>query len=123
MVITKAWNSAFEGKPNFLLYKYALKLVQQMQLDCRHGNFVETVPLGLVLIGIAEMQAAFPEWALMILSTALVAGRYFHAYAFIGGLPIPRHLRFRVIGMVTTVTAILTTGGLVCFGSIKQFLA
>lgn len=44
----------------------------------RHGNFIETVPLILLLMTLAELSAVNPMW-LHFSGVLLIAGRAFHA--------------------------------------------
>lgn len=46
-----------------------------------HANFAEYVPLGLLLMIMAELQGA-PIWAMHILGLLLLVGRAMHAYGF-----------------------------------------
>ena len=47
-----------------------------------HGNFVEYVPFGLILLLLLEMSAA-PNWALHVFGLMLLVGRALHAYGMI----------------------------------------
>jgi len=47
-----------------------------------HGNFVEYVPFGLILLLLLEMSAA-PTWALHVFGLMLLIGRALHAYGMI----------------------------------------
>lgn len=44
-----------------------------------HGNFVEYVPLGLILLLLLELKDLTP-WALHVLGAMLLVGRLLHAY-------------------------------------------
>ena len=67
------------------------------------ANFVETVPLALLLLLIAELQA-LPQMLLHITGIMLVAGRLMHAY----GVSQKREIfNLRVGGMVLTLACIL----------------
>ncbi len=44
-----------------------------------HGNFIEYVPFGLILLMLAE-SVATPSWLLHVLGSSLLAGRLLHAY-------------------------------------------
>lgn len=72
-----------------------------------HGNFVEYVPLALILLFIAEQESAADIW-LHVWGVVLVAGRIFHALAINNASPIPYS---RQIGMVLTL-GVLTTSAL-----------
>jgi uncharacterized membrane protein YecN with MAPEG domain len=66
-----------------------------------HGNAAEFIPLGLVLLLIAELAGAAPLW-LHVAGLVLVAGRLCHAWAVGLGGPFPA----RVAGMALTFTAL-----------------
>jgi uncharacterized membrane protein YecN with MAPEG domain len=67
-----------------------------------HGNFAEYVPLGLILMGALELNGA-PQWAVAILGTLLVIGRYLHAK---GLHELPPQFSNRVRGMKLTFAAL-----------------
>jgi len=66
------------------------------------GNFVEYVPLTLLLMVLAELQAAGPLW-LHLAGALLLAGRLVHAA---GVSREPEDFRLRVTGMALTLTAL-----------------
>ena len=66
------------------------------------GNFVEYVPLTLLLMLLAELQAAVPLW-LHLAGALLLAGRLLHAA---GVSREPEDFRLRVTGMALTLTAL-----------------
>lgn len=72
-----------------------------------HGNFIEYVPLTLVLMLLAELQGQ-PAWTVHLIGGSLALGRLVHAYG-IGREP--QILKLRVLGMVLTIIA-LTAGAL-----------
>lgn len=47
-----------------------------------HGNFVEYVPLGLILLGLMEVQLP-PAWVLHAFGGMLLLGRLLHAYGMV----------------------------------------
>jgi len=47
-----------------------------------HGNFVEYVPLGLILLLLLELKGA-ESWVLHVFGLMLLAGRMLHAYGMI----------------------------------------
>ena len=51
----------------------------------RHANFIEYVPLALILIALLEMQAV-TAWAIHGLCVTLIVGRAMHWYAFSDGV-------------------------------------
>lgn len=69
-----------------------------------HANFAEYVPLALVLIYFAEIEAAGNAWV-HGLCIALLAGRLLHAY---GVSQVKENYRFRIAGMVLTFTVLLS---------------
>jgi len=73
-----------------------------MRLRRAHGNFIEYVPMALIVLMLAEIQGA-PSWALHVAGNSLLSGRVVHAA---GLIRFPSDLRFRVVGMVLTFTAL-----------------
>ena len=73
-----------------------------------HGNFVEYVPLTLLLLVLME-RGGTPAWALHALGAALVVARLAQAVGLGGVLPL------RVLGTVLTF-AILAVAGLALIG-------
>lgn len=76
-----------------------------LKLMRAQGNFVEYTPLGLILLGLAEIQGA-PALLLVILGLMLLAGRGLHAIAFVSEKMI---MRFRVLGMLLTFLMLAAT--------------
>lgn len=76
------------------------------------GNFVEYVPLALVLLTMAELRGA-PPFLLHALCLCLLAARASHAW---GVSHTPENYRYRVAGMVGTFTAIVGTALLLVLG-------
>ena len=72
-----------------------------------HGNFIEYVPLVLILMALAELQGQ-ASWIIHLIGATLVAGRVAHAY---GLSRIPQVLPLRAAGMLFTIAA-LTAGAL-----------
>jgi uncharacterized membrane protein YecN with MAPEG domain len=62
-----------------------------------HGNFAENVPLCLVLMGLAEAEAA-PHLLVVALGVMLIVGRVLHVLGL--GRPVPNV--FRAGGVVLT---------------------
>lgn len=82
---------------------------------CRvHGNFIETVPIALILMALAEFSGAH-LLAVHGLGIALVLGRLLHR----AGL-ITEHapLRYRFIGMLLTFLVMIVGAGYCLFLSI-----
>ncbi|ALG89811.1 MULTISPECIES: MAPEG family protein [Actibacterium] len=67
------------------------------------GNCAEYAPLGLILLGMAEVQGA-PVWALHLLGLMLLAGRALHAWAV---SRTPSAMRARVGGMTLTFVMLI----------------
>lgn len=73
------------------------------------GNFVEYVPLALILCGLAEYRAAPSGW-LLLAAALLIIGRIMHAAGmFLRIWPL------QPAGMVATYTALLLLAGLLLF--------
>ncbi|MEM7176065.1 MAG: MAPEG family protein [Pseudomonadota bacterium] len=67
-----------------------------------HGNATETVPIGLILLGLSEGMS-MPAWLLHLFGVALLAGRLLHGFHFLA----PRDgLTLRFWGMVLTISSI-----------------
>ena len=69
-----------------------------------HANFAEYVPLTLVLMALAELQGQ-PGWSIHAIGALLAVGRLGHAY---GVSQAPQIGKLRVLGMVTTIAAMVT---------------
>lgn len=67
------------------------------------GNFIEYVPLILILMLLAELLGQ-PSWIIHAIGLVLLAGRLAHAY---GVGRSPQVMRLRVLGMVLTLTALV----------------
>ncbi|MEM7172795.1 MAG: MAPEG family protein [Pseudomonadota bacterium] len=72
-----------------------------------HGNFVETVPLALLLMVLAELSGA-GAGLLYTIGGLLLAGRLVHAWCFIF---TAKNMPARVAGMVMTILAIVIAAG------------
>lgn len=75
----------------------------------RQANFVETAPLGLLLMFLCELNVsdifgAAPNYIYGI-GGALVIGRIFHAIGMTGD----KFMKFRAAGMILTLSAILVS--------------
>ncbi|MEM8597123.1 MAG: MAPEG family protein [Pseudomonadota bacterium] len=83
-----------------------------------HGNAVETIPLALLMLGLAE-SIGTPAWLLHLFGLCLVAGRLAHGLHFVLGR---KDVTLRAVGMSLTI---LVTGimgiGLVGHGLIGSF--
>lgn len=66
------------------------------------GNCAEYAPLGLVLLGLIELNGA-PDWALHLTGLLLVTGRAIHGWSFSFS---DGHMGARVSGMGLTLAAI-----------------
>lgn len=66
-----------------------------------HGNAVEYIPIGLILLVLLEMNGT-PNWTLHICGLLLMAGRLMHYY----GLRT-REYRWRRAGMSATYCALM----------------
>jgi len=81
-----------------------------------HSNFAEYVPLSLMLIFIAESQAAHP-YLIHALGLALLIGRVSHAY---GVSQSKENYAFRVFGMAMTLTTIITCSAYLLVGYLAK---
>ena len=72
-----------------------------------HGNFVEYVPLGLILMVCAELQGD-SDITLHLIGGTLLAGRLIHAY---GVSQDPETVKIRVYGMLLTFAALVIGAG------------
>ena len=78
-----------------------------------HGNAVESIPLALILLGLAESFDT-PGWVVHILGIALVAGRLMHGLCFLKG---GQDMMLRGLGMMLTMGMMfLTALGLIGHG-------
>ncbi len=82
------------------------ELLRRMRVQ---ANFVEYVPMSLLLIGLAESLKVAPL-VLHGLGLLLLVGRLMHAY---GVSQVKENLRWRVAGMGCTITG-LNLGAIVC---------
>jgi uncharacterized protein len=83
-----------------------------------HGNYVEFVPLGLLLIYFVEIACILPVLTHAV-ALALLLGRSLHAYA-LGG---PRmHFKFRVAGTVLTFTSIAISSAALIVATARTML-
>jgi hypothetical protein len=81
-----------------------------------HANFAEYAPFALLLLALAELQAA-PALLIHALCLALLVGRAAHAW----GVSNPSEdFRFRVFGMAATFTVILLTALVLLVGSVLR---
>ncbi|MBK0397881.1 MAPEG family protein [Limibaculum sp. M0105] len=67
-----------------------------------HGNAAETIPIGLILLGLAEGMGT-PGWILHVAGLSLLTGRVLHGVHFV---TYPKPMRLRFWGMVLTVGTI-----------------
>jgi uncharacterized protein len=85
----------------------------QMQLRIRtQANFVEYVPLALILIMLIEYQKIGPSWLVMALAGALVAGRLLHAQGLLStsGVSAGRFIGTNLTGLVIVVGSVASLG-------------
>jgi uncharacterized protein len=74
----------------------------------RHGNFVENVPMALLLMLVAEIDGVGANW-IHVAGILLVAGRILHA----AGLSASKVTAFRLAGgLGTTVSSVLMIGNI-----------
>jgi uncharacterized protein len=80
-----------------------------------HANFSEYVPLSLMLLCLAEVQAA-PVWLLHTLGIALLLARLIHAY---GVSQVHEKIKFRVAGVSLTLSILLITSSYLAFNYVR----
>jgi len=90
------------------------QLLRRMRV---HANFAEYAPFVLLLMALAESMTP-PRPLLHLIGILLVIGRLIHAY---GLSQTPQILRYRVWGMILTLTA-LGIAALLCFSLSAIFL-
>jgi uncharacterized membrane protein YecN with MAPEG domain len=96
-------------------HRIALGVAGDADLERRvrvQGNFVEYVPLTLVLLTMTELRGA-PPLLLHALCLCLLAARASHAW---GMSHAPENFRFRIAGMAGTFTAIIGAAVLLILG-------
>jgi uncharacterized protein len=67
-----------------------------------HANFVEYVPLALLLLFLVEKEAIGPRWLTIALGTTLVIARYWHAQGLLSreGVSAGRFMGTNLTGLV-----------------------
>jgi uncharacterized membrane protein YecN with MAPEG domain len=83
-----------------------------------HSNFAEYVPFAIVLIYFVEMNLALNAFV-HFLGITLLLGRLLHSY---GISQEKENFKFRVSGMVSTFTVILTSSMYLLFSYLKTTL-
>jgi uncharacterized protein len=81
-----------------------------------HGNFAEYVPFSLILLAFIEMLHR-PAWLVHVLCLVLLTGRGMHVY----GLSESANWRFRVAGMIATISVIGVAAGILLVGGLAQW--
>ncbi|MGQ0503384.1 MAG: MAPEG family protein [Panacagrimonas sp.] len=84
-----------------------------------HGNFAEYVPLGLILIGLLEMNGTTPIWLLHLLGLSLLVGRLLHGYALSF---TEQFMPGRVLGMVLTFLVLIVAGVLCAWHGLASLM-
>jgi uncharacterized membrane protein YecN with MAPEG domain len=79
------------------------------------GNFIEYVPMALLLFLFVELQA-WPRWLVHGLCLLLLAARLLHAY---GVAQEPEDIRFRATSMATTALLLVIAAVLLLYGAIR----
>jgi hypothetical protein len=80
-----------------------------------HGNLAEYLPICLILLGLAELNAA-PPGVTGLFAVLIIAGRCMHAYAFLFDR---ERFQWRVRGMQLTFIAI---GGLALYDAARALM-
>lgn len=81
-----------------------------------HANFVEYVPMALLLLSFVEMIS--PPQFVHVLGIALIVGRLAHAY---GVSREPEDFRYRVTGMSLTFTVLAGASLLIIASTLARF--
>lgn len=79
------------------------------------ANFVEYVPLCLLLLAVLELTGA-PVWLLHVLGAALLVGRSLHAY---GVSRVRETLLFRMVGMLSTFSVLIVASLVVLIAALR----
>lgn len=79
-----------------------------------HGNFMEYVPLGLILLFMLQQQGA-ASWLIHLLGSALFLGRVIHA---VGISQQPEPLKLRVTGMLLTLLTLFSSALLLIINAV-----
>ncbi len=76
------------------------------------ANFVEYVPMALILIALMETESIGPHWLLPALATLLVAGRLWHAQGLLSssGTSVGRFAGTNMTLIVIVVSAVACLG-------------
>lgn len=83
-----------------------------------HGNAVENLPLGLLLLGLLEIQEIGAGW-LHLLGGALIAGRFLHAW----GLTLSAGPSFgRIYGTALTWLSLLAMAGILIWQALRGII-
>jgi hypothetical protein len=83
-----------------------------------HGNFVETVPMALFLMGIAELSGA-PFWSIHVLGGLMLIGRILHYSAIVTGTGYGKN---RMYGMMLTFLVYVLGAGLCLWLSVPLLI-
>ena len=83
--------------------------VLEFKIRC-HGNFIETVPITLILLALVEYQQYLSSTYLNIVASSFVCGRLLHAYSMF--FHLGKGLQ-RPIGMIMTITCIVSLSGII----------
>ena len=78
----------------------------------QHGNFMETIPMGLLVLLMLEL-SHFAPWVIVALGSLLLLGRVCHIYGVHNYKPKIAGLNFRVWGMLMTF-AVYGIGAVLC---------
>jgi uncharacterized membrane protein YecN with MAPEG domain len=78
------------------------------------GNFIEYVPMALILFTFVEIQG-WPRWLVHALCLTLLAARLVHAY---GVGQEPENIKIRATGMATTALLLVAAAGLLLYNAV-----
>ena len=107
MIVLRTHVSVLRGKSGIsILHGDNMVLAESMR---RHGNFIENVPMNLLLMGFAEMLAA-PAGLLHFAGASLLAGRVIHVF----GIDHTRPAKpARIIGGIFTTASMLAAAAFI----------
>lgn len=87
-----------------ILHQDNMKLAVRMR---RHGNFIESVPMAIILMGLVEVQGIAPVWV-HAMGLVLIAARLAHAFGLNVENPISP---LRLAGGIGTQLAMVSAVG------------
>jgi len=86
----------------------------------RHGNLIENAPLALLLLAVTEIEEWLPKRLILATGGVFLMFRLSHAYSFLYLHEPAKHLRFRVFGMIGTISFTVAYSGLVIYHGVRN---